>query len=70
VKLLDGQQGFVANEDIGVASPALIAAATTAPARPRNARFRFDSPDQRLIVPSEPLPWLEPTPIPGERSDR
>jgi len=70
VKLLDGQQGFVANEDIGVASPALIAAATTAPARPRNARFRFDSPDPRLIVPSEPLPWLEPTPIPGERSDR
>jgi hypothetical protein len=71
VKLLDGQQGFVANEDIGVASPALIAAATTAPAaRPRNARFRFDSPDPRLVVPSEPLPWLEPTPIPDERSDR
>jgi hypothetical protein len=69
VKLPDGQQGFVASEDIGVASPALIAAAT-APARPRNARFRFDYTDPRLVVPSEPLPWLEPTPIPDERSGR
>lgn len=70
VKLPDGQQGFVANEDIVVASKDLIAAANAPAARPHNARFRFDSPDPRLIVPSEPLPWDEPTPIPNERSRR
>jgi len=70
VRLPDGQQGFVANEDIGVASKDLIAAANAPAARPRSARFRFDSPDPRLVVPSEPLPWIEPTPIPDERSGR
>jgi hypothetical protein len=67
VKLSDGEQGFVANEDIGRASDALVAAAN-APARSRNARFRLDSPDPRLATPPEPLPEFEPTPIPEEPS--
>lgn len=64
VKLKSGEQGFVANEDIGVASPALIAAATTPPQASGAARFRLDSTDPRLVMPPEPLPDFEPTPIP------
>jgi hypothetical protein len=67
VKLSDGEQGFVAKEDIGVASDALVAAAN-APVLSRNARFRFDSPDPRLVMPPEPLPEFEPTPIPVDPS--
>lgn len=67
VKLSDGEQGFVANENIGRAPDSLVAA-TNAPARPPNARFRLDSPDPRLVTPPEPLPEFEPTPIPGEPS--
>ena len=65
VKLLTGEQGFVANEDVGVASNALIAAATSPPPS-RSARFRLDSPDPRLVMPPEPLPEFEPTPIPDQ----
>jgi hypothetical protein len=67
VKLSDGEQGFVATEEIGAASDALVAAAS-APAQSRNARFRFDSPDPRLVTPPEPLPEFEPTPIPVDPS--
>lgn len=70
VKLSDGEQGFVANEDISVASDALIATANEQ-THPRTARFRFDSPDPRLVTPPEPLPEFEPTPIAEEPpSDR
>lgn len=65
VRLQSGEQGFIANEDVAVASDALIAAAT-APARPRAAQFRLDSPDPRLVMPPEPLPEFEPTPIPEQ----
>ena len=67
VKLSDGEQGFVANEEIGAASDALVAAAS-APAESRNTRFRLDSPDPRLMAPPEPLPEFEPTPIPVDPS--
>ncbi|MEY2526525.1 MAG: hypothetical protein QOE73_1296 [Verrucomicrobiota bacterium] len=66
VKLTSGEQGFVANEDIGVASVALVTAATAPPSRGA-ARFHLDSPDPRLVMPPEALPEFEPTPIP-ERS--
>lgn len=69
VKLMSGEQGFVASEDIAMASPALIASATGSP--PADAlstvpKFRLDSSDPRLIPPPEPLPenFPEPTPIP------
>ncbi|MGI9115565.1 MAG: hypothetical protein ACR2FX_11150 [Chthoniobacterales bacterium] len=73
VKLLNGEQGYVASEDIHVASAALIAAATAPPpstATSRIPKFRLDSNDPRLIAPPEPLPLdlPEPTPIPGTES--
>ncbi|MBV9008232.1 MAG: hypothetical protein JO354_03555 [Verrucomicrobia bacterium] len=74
VKLMTGEQGYVASEDIHVASRALIAAAT-APPPPPNAtstvqKFRLDSNDPRLIAPPEALPidLPEPTPLPGTDS--
>lgn len=73
VRLMNGEQGYVASEDIHVASPALIAAATAPP--PINVtssvpKLRLDSNDPRLIAPPEPLPidLPEPTPIPGTES--
>lgn len=73
VRLLSGEQGYVASEDIRAASPALIAAATAPP--PVNAistvpKFRLDANDPRLIAPPEPLPMdlPEPTPLPGTES--
>lgn len=67
VKLSDGEQGFLAREDIGAASDALVAAANT-PVESRQTRFRLDSPDPRLVAPAEPLPEFEPTPIPVDPS--
>lgn len=69
VKLPDGETGFVAKEDIGTASDALVAAAN-APADSHKTRFRLDSPDPRLVAPPEPLPEFEPTPIPDPSADR
>ena len=63
VKLSDGEQGFVASEDIGAASGALLAAANP-PVDSRRTRFHFDSSDPRLVAPPAPLPEFEPTPIP------
>ena len=64
VKLKGGEEGYIASEDISVASSALIAAAN-APSQPHSReRFRFDSPDPRLEMPPEQLPEFEPTPIP------
>ncbi|MDQ2868978.1 MAG: hypothetical protein M3R59_11320 [Verrucomicrobiota bacterium] len=70
VKLLSGEQGYVASDDIRVASPEVVAAATATPpptAISRVAKFRLDNDDPRLIAPPEPLPqdFPEPTPIPG-----
>jgi hypothetical protein len=70
VRLLTGEQGYVASEDIHVASPALIAAATAPPPPTSTSsvpKFRLDSNDPRLIAPPEPLPMdlPEPTPLPG-----
>jgi hypothetical protein len=64
VKLKTGEEGFVANEEISVASSALIAAANPPSQSHRAERFRFDSPDPRLEMPPEQLPEFEPTPIP------
>jgi hypothetical protein len=73
VRLLNGEQGYLASEDIHLASPALVAAATAPP--PSNStssisKFRLDANDPRLIAPPEPLPadLPEPTPIPGTES--
>jgi hypothetical protein len=73
VKLLNGEQGYVASEDIHVASAAVIAAATAPPPSTATSsipKFRLDSNDPRLIAPPEPLPvdLPEPTPIPGTES--
>ncbi len=66
VQLLTGEQGYVANEDIAAASPALIAAATS-PATVTTAASAhpdFPPPDTSN-VPAAPLPDFEPTPIPS-----
>lgn len=64
VQLLNGdQQGYVASEDIRIAPPALIAAATATPppvaasgAGPRGERFDLNSNDPRLVPLQETLP--------------
>jgi hypothetical protein len=71
VRLLNGEQGYLASEDIHVASPALVAAATAPPSASSGiSKFRLDSNDPRLIAPPPPLPadLPEPTPIPGTES--
>lgn len=69
VQLMNGEQGYVASEDIHLASPALVTAATAPPsssATSRSQKFHLDSNDPRLIAPPESLPVdiPEPTPIP------
>jgi hypothetical protein len=70
VRLLNGEQGYLASEDIHVASPALVAAAFAPPPSSSASRFRLDVNDPRLIAPPPPLPadLPEPTPIPGTES--
>jgi hypothetical protein len=70
VCLLNGDQGYLASEDIHLASPALVAAAFAPPPSSGAASFRLDSNDPRLIAPPPPLPadLPEPTPIPGTES--
>lgn len=71
VQLTSGQEGYVANEDIKIAPPALVAAANAPPpgVEPvaHGERFDLNSTDPRLSVPPEDLPENnpEPTPIPG-----
>jgi hypothetical protein len=70
VRLASGQEGYVASEDIKVASAALVAAANAPPPSPPTAhgeRFNLNSSDPRLAVPPEDLPENnpEPTPLPG-----
>ncbi|MBA2270056.1 MAG: hypothetical protein H0W20_05605 [Chthoniobacterales bacterium] len=72
-----GQQGFVASEDLTVASAALIAAATAtprpqivaAPSRPKADNFDLQSADSSSVPPPEglpapdlPPPAIEPSP--------
>jgi hypothetical protein len=71
VRLLNGEQGYLASEDIHAASPALVAAAFAPPPSSSGiSKFRLDSNDPRLIAPPPPLPadLPEPTPIPGTES--
>ena len=73
VQLQDGENGYVASEDIHPAGAALVAEKLAPPPRPAPAQsyagqgeqFGLDSDDPRLIAPPEPLP--EPTPIPEFR---
>jgi hypothetical protein len=68
VQLMNGHQGYIASQDIRVAPPEVVSAATT-PTTPSNSnetsrtpKFRFDP----RLIPPEPLPndAPEPTPIP------
>ena len=74
VQLQDGENGYVASEDIRPADSALVAEKLAPPPTPapepsyagqQEPQFRIDSDDPRLIAPPEPLP--EPTPIPDFR---
>ena len=64
VQLMNGQQGYVASQDIRSAPPQLVSAETTpmVPPTSRTPKFRFDP----RSIPAEPLPndAPEPTPIP------
>ena len=75
VQLQDGEDGYVANEDIRPAPANLVAEKLAPPAElppaelpppatvaDQGEQFRLNSDDPRLIAPPEPLP--EPTPIP------
>ena len=66
VKLMNGQQGYVASQDIRAAPPEVVSAVTNPPVSNETGRTpKFDL-DPRLLPP-EPLPndAPEPTPIPG-----
>ena len=68
VQLMNGQQGYVASQDIRAAPPQLVSAETmrmvpsTSHETGRTPKFRFDP----RSIPAEPLPndAPEPTPIP------
>ncbi len=63
VKLKDGEEGYIAGEDIGIASSALIAAANTPP-RSSTAHLRLDADPQALGPVDNAYPDFLPTPIP------
>ncbi len=72
VQLQDGQSGYVANEDIGPATPDVVTEKLAPPPVPEavvtshtstpEEQFRLDSNDPRLIAPPEPLPASSPAP--------
>jgi len=69
VQLQDGENGYVASEDIGPASAALVTEKLAPPpiadpvvAAGHDEEFQLDSNDPRLIAPPEPLPEASPTP--------
>jgi hypothetical protein len=73
VQLQDGENGYVASDDIGPANPSLVAEKLAPPPPPpepvfasqsqdQEEQFQLDSSDPRLIAPPEPLP--EPSPLP------
>jgi hypothetical protein len=64
VRLATGEKGYVANDDLHIASPLLIATASTVspnPVTPANLPSDAGQPQFRA---SEPSPDFEPTPIP------
>ena len=75
VQLQDGENGYVASEDIGPANPSVVAEklAPSPPPDPvianqdqgQEEQFQLNSNDPRLIAPPEPLP--EASPAPGFR---
>jgi len=69
VKLMNGQQGYVASQDIRAAPPEVVSAATNPPVGNEISRARKFHFDPRLLPP-EPLPndAPEPTPIPETES--
>ena len=75
VQLQDGENGYVASEDIAPAAAALVAEKLAPPPPPPIApepsyagqqepgeQFDLDSSDPRLIAPPEPLPLASPSP--------
>ena len=64
VKITNGEQGYVARDDIGPAPPALIAAAIT-PSGSSGVHSRAVSAEPQFIPPPEVNPEFEPTPIPS-----
>jgi hypothetical protein len=66
VKLMNGQQGYVASQDIRAAPPEVVSAVTNPPVSNEISRTPKFHLDPRLLPP-EPLPndAPEPTPIPG-----
>ena len=66
VRLVDGEQGFVASDDIRVAPPQLVAAVTAPTPSPIAPEPHIDLNDPRYQPPPAPLPenLPEPTPIP------
>ena len=67
VRLQDGENGYVASEDIQPTTSTLVAEKLPPPAPPVFAgqweEFRLDSNDPRLMAPPEPLPEASPTPM-------
>jgi hypothetical protein len=64
VRLATGEKGYVANDDLRIASPLLIATANTvSPNTATSANLPSDAGDPQFRPP-EPSPDFEPTPIP------
>src|SRR5205814_7638816 len=66
VQLMNGEQGYVASQDIRAAPPEVVSAVTNPPVSNETGRTPKFHLDPRLLPP-EPLPndAPEPTPIPG-----
>jgi hypothetical protein len=70
VQLQDGENGYVANEDIRPAPATLVAEKLAPPPAPpppptvadQGEQFQLNSDDPRLIAPAEPLPEASPRP--------
>src|SRR5262245_57516283 len=65
VQLQDGENGYVANEDIRPAPATLVAEKLAPPPSPtfdQSEQFQLNSNDPRLIAPPEPLPETSPRP--------
>jgi hypothetical protein len=67
VQLQDGENGYVASEDIRPASKSLVEEKLAPPPPPptiasHDEQFDLNSDDPRLIAPPEPLPEASPTP--------
>ena len=74
VQLLDDSaEGYVSSDEIRIAPPALIEAATATPPpvavisnTPAGEQFDLNSADPRLSAPPEQLPAADASPIPSE----